>query len=122
MIFLLAGGFLEHRLRRRRTRREFLRLIQRLRADLADVVHAHQPGGMRTLRRRQLGGRRLCRRGHRPAHPANAGQRSQAAIEFADQFIKHHPVLLAAGAAASGKGTSPLRNRLDYSAEIAVNP
>ena len=51
MIFFLDRGVIEHGPQRRRSGREFLSLVERLRADLADVIHAHQSSRVRTLRR-----------------------------------------------------------------------
>jgi hypothetical protein len=55
VIFFFDGSAIEHGAQRRRTGRKFLSLIKRLRADLADVIHAHQSGRVSTLRWRQFG-------------------------------------------------------------------
>ncbi|MDE1171429.1 MAG: hypothetical protein PW734_09520 [Verrucomicrobium sp.] len=51
MIFFLDCRAIEHGSQRRRPGREFLSLVERLGADLADVVHAHQTSRVRALGR-----------------------------------------------------------------------
>jgi len=47
MIFFFVRGLLERRLYALVSRSERLPLIERLRANFADVVHPHERGGMR---------------------------------------------------------------------------
>ncbi len=49
MVGLLAGGLLELQAQRRIGRRQRLRAVQRLRADLADVIDPHQCAGVAAL-------------------------------------------------------------------------
>ena len=64
-----------------------LRVVQRLRADLADMVHAHQRGGQAALFLRQsvawviVGGRRWARR------DIGAGQRAQRVVGAGQDLI-----------------------------------
>ena len=88
VVGFLARGLLEHGPQFGAARRERLRVVQRLRADLADVVHAHQRDrfarfvvGERLGLAHPDGGRRARRRRSR-------GQRAQGSIGGGDQLVE----------------------------------
>ena len=56
MILFFDGSMIKHGPQRRRPGSEFLSLVKRLGAHLADVVHTHQTGRMRAFRRREFAG------------------------------------------------------------------
>src|SRR5204862_8034967 len=83
------GGLLRRGTGVRIARRERLALVQRLRANLADMVDAHQADHMVALalieRRLRL---RVARRGTRGVR--HAGNRAQGAVELANEAIDVH--------------------------------
>jgi len=83
VLLLLAGGLRELLAHRCVARDERLRRVERLRADLARVVDAHEPrcvallfAGQLRIRYRRAGGRSARRR--------DARQRAQTAVETHD--------------------------------------
>jgi hypothetical protein len=82
----LARRLRERLARLRLARGERLSLVERLRADLADVVHAHQRRGMTSLFLHQ---RSFCDLlcGRSALGMRDAGNRAQRAVEFCDQAI-----------------------------------
>ena len=66
-----------------------LRRVERLRADFAGVVDAHQPRGVAALVRRRASASGRSRAGHRARRRRDAGQRAQRAVEADDQRVEH---------------------------------
>ncbi|MNY23962.1 hypothetical protein D3C86_1576500 [compost metagenome] len=88
VVFLLARGGIHLRPHRRGARRDLLRLVQGLGADLADMVDTHQPGHMPARIRAQFVRlRREAVSRVRPAGPGRARDGAQRHVEFSDQRI-----------------------------------
>ena len=87
MVLLLARRLLERGASLRIAGGQRLALVERLRADLADMVDAHQRSGVVALIGAQLGvGHAFGGRASRGL--GDAGDGAQRAVEFADQSIK----------------------------------
>src|SRR5476651_2253058 len=86
MIFLLARGRREALADRWITRGQRLRAVERLRANFASVIDAHQARGMTLLSvvERRL---RKITRGVGPLGSYGASQRTQRAIEANDEVV-----------------------------------
>jgi len=76
------------------TRNHRLRGVERLRADFASMVDAHQAGGMAPFVRRKFGFRQRGAR-NRPRGMRQSRKRAQRAVEADDQGIEHRAMVSA---------------------------
>src|SRR5690348_11132852 len=95
MLFLFARRVGHAAARCAVPRGEGLRLIKRLRTDLAGVIDAHQSDGVTPLLRTEIGLGHAAR-GIGTAAGGDAGQGSQRAVEREDQIVEH-PVEISVG-------------------------
>ena len=92
VILLLARRAGESRADVRVARHQRLCRIQRLRAHLAGVIDAHQPGGVALLFRRELRQREIGA-GNRAGRRRRPGECAQGAVETHDKLIDHREML-----------------------------